>query len=43
MLSYATETMSPTDGRTDRQTDKVIPVYPPTNFFGGGIIITKLK
>ena len=27
-LSYAPETMSPTDGRTDGQTDKVNPVYP---------------
>ena len=30
--------MSPTDGRTDRQTDKVNQVYPPppTNFVGRG-------
>ena len=28
-LSYAPETMSPTGGWTDRQTDKVNPVYPP--------------
>ena len=25
-----------TDGRTDRQTDKVNPVYPPSNFVGRG-------
>ena len=27
-----------TDGRTDRRTDRVIPVYPPPNFVAGGII-----
>ena len=26
-----------TDGQTDRQTDKVIPVYPTTNFVGQGV------
>ena len=26
-----------TDGRTDRQTDRVIPVYPTPNFVAGGI------
>ena len=26
-----------TDGQTDRQTDKVIPVYPPPTSLGGGI------
>ena len=26
-----------TDGRTDRQTDNLIPVYPPPNFVVGGI------
>ena len=39
-LTYAPETMSSTDrrtdGRTDRWTDKVNPVYPPSNFVGRG-------
>ena len=26
-----------TDGRTDRQTDRVIPIYPPQTLFAGGI------
>ena len=30
-----------TDGQTDRQTDKVIPVYPPQTPLGEGI--TKIK
>ena len=32
-----------TDRRTDRQTDKVIPVYPPFNFVEVGGIITHDK
>ena len=39
-FTYAPETMSstdrPTDGRTDGWTDKVNPVYPPSNFVGRG-------
>ena len=35
-LTYAPETMSSTDRRTDGQTDKVNPVYPPSNFVGRG-------
>ena len=35
-LTYALETMSSTDGWTDRRTDKVNPVYTPSNFVGRG-------
>ena len=35
-LTYAPETMSSTDRRTDGRTDKVNPVYPPSNFVGRG-------
>ena len=31
-----------TDGRTDGQTDKVMPVYPPLNFVEAGGIIRQL-
>ena len=31
-----------TDGRTDGQTDKVNPVYPPPTSLGGGIKIAKI-
>ena len=35
-LTYAPETMSSTDRRTDGRTDKVNPVYAPSNFVGRG-------
>ena len=35
-LTYAPETMSSTDRRTDGRTDKVNPVYTPSNFVGRG-------
>ena len=34
--TYAPETMSSTDRRAERRTDKVNPVYPPSNFVGRG-------
>ena len=32
-----------TDGRTDRRTDKVNPVYPPPTSLGGGITNKEIK
>ena len=41
-LTYAPETMSSTDRRTDGRTDKVNPFYPPSNFVGRGYNNVKL-